>query len=255
MRGLGPTIVKSLIFIVITVLATGILLISISNPGGGGKPYSAEFTDVTALTTGSDVRMAGVRVGEVTKIKIIDHDMALVDFTVQPSVHLAATVTAAIRYRNLVGQRYVDLDQGAGSPDQTWPAGKMLGLDRTTSALDLTALFNGFQPLFKALDASEINQLSYEIVQIFQGEGTTVTDLLTQTASLTTTLADKDAVIGEVIDNLNSVLGTVNAHTGQVATTLDTLQQLVSGLSQDREAITSTFTGITSLTQSVAGLL
>ena len=52
-----------------------------------------------------------------------------------------------------------------------------IGLDRTTPALDLTMLFNGFQPLFSALDPKQINALSYEIIQIFQGQGGTVGDL------------------------------------------------------------------------------
>ncbi len=255
MRSLGPTLIKSAIFIVVTVLATGILLITISNPGGTGKKYAAEFSDVTALTTGDDVRMAGVRVGEVTGIHIYNHDHALVDFTVQSNIQLDSTVNAAIKYRNLVGQRYLDIAQGSGSTTQAWPANTMIGLDRTTPALDLTALFNGFQPLFKALDPGEVNQLSYEVVQIFQGQGATVTDLLTQTASLTSTLANKDAIIGQVIDNLNNVLGAINAHNQALGTTIDTLQQLVSGLAEDRQAIGAALPAIADLTTSVSGLL
>jgi phospholipid/cholesterol/gamma-HCH transport system substrate-binding protein len=254
-RGLGPTLVKSAIFVIVTVLATGVLLITISSSGAGGTTYTANFSDVTALATGDDVRMAGVRVGEITKISVVDRDEALVHFTVRKDIRLASTVTAAIKFKNLVGQRYLDIDQGTGSPESTWPASRTLGMARTTPALDLTALFNGFQPLFEALNPGQVNQLSYEIIQIFQGQGTTVTDLLAQTASLTTTLADKDQVIGEVIDNLNNVLTTVDAHDIQLGTTIDTLQQLVSGLSSDRQAIGSAITGIGSLTTSVSGLL
>jgi phospholipid/cholesterol/gamma-HCH transport system substrate-binding protein len=247
--------VKSVIFVVVTVLATGVLLLTISSTGGGGATYTADFSDVTALTSGDDVRMAGVRVGEITKISIVNHDEAQVRFTVRSDIHLASTVTAALMFRNLVGQRYLDLDQGIGSPDSVWPPARPLGEDRTTPALDLTALFNGFQPLFQALNSTQVNQLSYEIIQIFQGQGSTVTDLLSQTASLTTTLADKDQVIGQVIDNLNAVLTTVTDHDAQLGTTIDTLQQLVSGLASDRQAIGSAVTGIAGLTQSVSGLL
>ena len=57
-------------------------------------------------------------------------------------------------------------------------------------------LFNGFKPLFQALSPDDINQLSYEIVQVFQGEGGTLEGLLANTASVTNTLADRDEVIG-----------------------------------------------------------
>jgi phospholipid/cholesterol/gamma-HCH transport system substrate-binding protein len=253
--GLAPALIKSAIFIVVTVLATALLAVSISNGSGGGHAYLAEFTDVTSLNKGDDVRMAGVRVGQVTSISITDHRIAKVRFTVDTDVKLASTVTAAIRYRNLVGQRYIALDQGVGAPDSHLSTGATIGLDRTQPALDLTVLFNGFQPLFQALDPQQINQLSYEVIQVFQGEGSTIDDLISQTASLTSTVAGKDQVIGEVIDNLNSVLDTVNSHGDQLSTMVITLQQLVSGLSSDRSSIGSAISGISGLTNSVGSLL
>jgi len=170
-------------------------------------------------------------------------------------VRLASTATATIRYRNLVGQRYIALDQGAGSPQVQLTPGSTIALDHTQPALDLTTLFNGFQPLFQALDPKQVNQLSYEVIQVFQGEGATIDNLLSQTAQLTSTLADKDQVIGEVIDNLNEVLQTVNDRGDELADMITTLQQLVSGLAQDRGAIGSAITGISGLTTSVSSLL
>lgn len=252
---LWPTLLKSLVFVVVTVLATGVLLLTISDSGGGPRTVRAVFTDVTALQVGDDVRMAGVRIGSVSGIDITGRTQAEVSMSLSTDVPLAATVTAAIRYRNLVGQRYVALDQGDGSPDQRWPDSRVLGTDRTSPALDLTTLFDGFQPLFKALDPGQVNDLSYQIVRIFQGEGGTVDSLLTETASLTSTLADKDAVIGQVVDNLNAVLDVVNDHTADLQTTISTLQQLVSGLAADRESIGSAVQGIAGLTTTVAGFL
>ena len=256
LRGLGPTLVKSTLFVLVTVFATGLLAVSIANTGTtGGASYLADFTDATSLNPGDDVRMAGVRVGQVDRVSVTDRRIARVRFSLQPGLRLARTATAAIRYRSLVGQRYLALDQGAGSPSDQLPAGATIGLDRTQPALDLTALFNGFQPLFQALDPKQVNQLSYEVIQVFQGEGATIDDLLTRTASLTSTLAGKDQVIGQVIDNLNSVLGTVNSHGDQLTDLVVTLQQLVSGLAADRSAIGSAITGIDGLTNSVGGLL
>ena len=255
MKSLTGPLIKSAVFIVVTVLATALLAVSIANTSGGGRSYTAEFTDVTSLNKGDDVRMAGVRIGQVQSISVTAHRVAKVRFSVDPDVHLASTVTAAIRYRNLVGQRYIALDQGAGSPDVRLATGTVIGLDRTQPALDLTALFDGFQPLFQALDPDQVNKLSYEVIQVFQGEGGTIDDLLQQTASLTSTLASKDQVIGEVIDNLNSVLTTVNKHGDQLGQMVGTLQQLVTGLAQNRDVIGSAITGIDGLTRSVGGLL
>lgn len=257
LRGLTAPLIKSIVFIVVTVLATSVLLSTITNQATSGaqRTYHAIFSDATSLISGDDVRMAGVRIGTVTGIGVVDRREAEVTFQISADVHLAATVTATIRFRNLVGQRYVELDQGAGSPDQSWPVGRTLGLDRTTPALDLTLLFNGFRPLFSALAPKQVNALSYEIIQIFQNRGATVDDLITHTASLTNALADRDHVIGAVIDNLTSVLKTVNAHRSGLSTIVVTLQQLVSGLARDRGAIGSAVSSLAGLTTSVAGLL
>jgi phospholipid/cholesterol/gamma-HCH transport system substrate-binding protein len=255
MRGLAGPLIKSAIFIVITGLATALLAVTIVNgSGGGGHSYSAIFTDATMLNSGDDIRMAGVRIGQVESVSITDKKLAKVTFSVSNDVPLARTLTAAIHYRNLIGQRYIALDQGTGSLDDPLPPGSQLGTDRTEPALDLTVLFNGFQPLFQALDPKQVNLLAGEIIAVFQGEGPTIDDLLNQAASLTSTLADKDKVIGEVIDNLNSVLKTVNKHGTQLSTLLSSLAQLVSGLAADRTSIGSAISGISGLTSDVADL-
>jgi phospholipid/cholesterol/gamma-HCH transport system substrate-binding protein len=178
-----------------------------------------------------------------------------VEFEVDSGRALPADVTAQIKFRNLVGQRYLSLSQGTGDPDKVLPPGGSIPIEHTTPALDLTELFNGFKPLFTALNPDDVNKLSYEIIQVLQGEGGTVQSLLAHTASLTTTIAGKDQVIGQVIDNLNSVLDTVNAHTPQLSDLIVKLQQLVSGLAQDRKPIGDAIQSLGSLAQTTAGLL
>jgi phospholipid/cholesterol/gamma-HCH transport system substrate-binding protein len=256
MRGVAGPLTKLVIFVVITVAATGVLGFTIANANfGGSDTYSARFTDVTSLNTGDDVRIAGVRVGQVEQIDIVDRRQAEVTFSVESDVKLPASVTATIKYRNLVGQRYVALAQGTGDPNATLPVGGSIPVDRTQPALDLTELFNGFKPLFQALSPDDVNQLSYEIIQVFQGEGGTIDSLLSSTASLTSTIANKDQVIGQVIDNLNTVLNTVNAHGTQLSDLIATTQQLVSGLAADRQPISDAIGSLGDLANTTAGLL
>jgi phospholipid/cholesterol/gamma-HCH transport system substrate-binding protein len=210
---------------------------------------------VTGLNVGDDVRIAGVRIGQVDRIGVVDRRLADIRFAIRSDRTLPAGVTAVVKYRNLVGQRYVELDQGVGPIDQTLPPGGTIPLSRTQPALDLTELFNGFQPLFQALSPNDVNQLSNEIVRVLDGDGVTVDSLVANTASLTTTLAGKDQVIGRVIDNLNSVLNTVNSRGDELSTMVTTLQQLVSGLAQDREPIGNAITALSGLTTATGNLL
>ncbi|GAB2487630.1 Mce/MlaD family protein [Jatrophihabitans fulvus] len=256
MKSLTGPIVKSLVFVAVTVFATTVLGLTIANgSSGGGATYRAVFGDATNVNPGDDVRMAGVRIGQVDSVRVEDRRSALVTFSLPDDRRLTRTVTAALRYRNLIGQRYLALDQGTGSLDDPLPAGSTIPRSRTQDALDLTVLFNGFQPLFRALDAKQINLLSGAIIAVFQGEGPTIENLLDEAGRLTGTLADKDAVIGKVVTNLNAVLDVVNGRGNRLSTLVVSLQKLVSGLAADRTTIGSALTGISGLTTSVAGLL
>jgi phospholipid/cholesterol/gamma-HCH transport system substrate-binding protein len=256
MRSLVSPLLKALVFVVVTGLATAVLAVSISNTGlGDTATYAARFTDVTSLNPGDDVRVSGVRVGQVDELSIVDGHLARVTFSVDRSMRLPTDVRATIKYRNMVGQRYIALERGETSTSDRMREGAEIPLDRTTPALDLTDLFNGFKPLFQALSPEEVNTLSGEIVQVLQGEGGTVDSLLAHTGSLTATLANRDQVIGQVIENLNSVLRTINGQGDALSTLVSTLQRLVSGLAGDRVAIGDAIEGIGELTNATAGLL
>ena len=253
---LASPVIKSVIFIVITVTVTAILGISIAHSGVSATVgYQAVFTDVTGLNVGDDVDIAGVRVGDVTSISVYRRNEALVSFAVQAGRPLPASVTATIKYLNLVGQRYIELGQGTGPVNQTLPQGGTIPVTQTTPALDLTELFNGFQPLFQALSPGNVNQLSSEIIQVFQGESPNVTALVASVGSLTTALSTRDQVIGEVIGNLNQVLHTIGSRSGELSNLVTTLQELVSGLAADRGPIGSAISAIATLSTATAGLL
>jgi phospholipid/cholesterol/gamma-HCH transport system substrate-binding protein len=255
-KGIFGPLVKSLIFVVVTATVTAILGISIAGTEVSATVgYKAVFTDVTGLTVGSDVDIAGVRVGDVTSISVYERNLALVGFAVQAGRQLPASVTATIRYLNLVGQRYIELGQGTGPVGRTLPPGGTIPLADTTPALNLTALFNGFQPLFQALTPGDVNQLASDIIDVFQGETPNVTALVATIGSLTSSLATRDSVIGELITNLNSVLDTINTRTTQLTSLVNTLQALVSGLAAERQPIGQAITAIGQLETSVAGLL
>lgn len=254
--GVSRPLVYSVIFIVVTAAATAILGLSIANTTvGTATGYSAVFTDVTGLNVGDDVDIAGVRIGQVTSIGVVDRNLAKVGFAIQADRQLPASVTATVYYKNLVGQRYIELDQGAGPVGQVLPPGGTIPVDRTTPSLNLTELFNGFQPLFEALSPGDVNQLSAEIIQVLQGEGTTMDSLISNVGQLTTTLAAKSKVIDSVISNLNSVVTTVNARGNELADLVTTLQQLVSGLAADRQPFGDALHAMASLTNATAGML
>lgn len=256
MRSFVAPLVKMIVFAVVTVTLTALLGLTIANTNvGPTNGYTARFTDATGLNVGDDIRMSGVRIGQVTDISVAENKYADVRFDVEASRELPRTATATIKYRNLIGQRYVSLGIGAGDTNAVLRPGDTIPVDRTQPALNLTQLFNGFQPLFQALQPQDVNKLAGELIQVLQGEGGTIDSVLAHTASLASTVASKDQVIGQVIDNLNTVLTTVNDRTTEVSGLIDQLQQLATGLAQQRGSIGQAISSLGDLTTSTAGLL
>jgi phospholipid/cholesterol/gamma-HCH transport system substrate-binding protein len=248
---------KLIIFVIVTTLATGLLAITIGNVTfGQTDEYKAVFTDVTGVNKGDDVRISGVKVGSVKGIEISDDARsAVVTFTVDSAQQLATTTEATIKYRNLIGQRYLALTNQLVGDASAMQEGQTIPVGQTHPALDLTVLFNGFKPLFQALSPNDVNTLSYEIVQVFQGEGGTLESLLGHTASVTSTLADRDQVIDSLIDNLSEVLDHVADRDQQLNQLITTFRTFVGGLNSDRDAILGSLDQISELSVQTASLV
>jgi phospholipid/cholesterol/gamma-HCH transport system substrate-binding protein len=239
MRGsLRRDAVRLAVFLVVCLLGVFGLFAVFGQMRFGEKvtPYRAEFTNVTGLENGDFVRIAGVEVGQVKKVAIQPDTTALVEFTADQSVVLTEGSRAVIRYDDLIGGRYLALEEGTGGTRQL-KANDTIPLARTSPALDLDALIGGFRPLFRALDPEQVNALSGQLITALQGQGGTINSFLAQTAALTNTLADRDQLIGEVIINLNVVLGSLGDQSDQFAKAVDALAELVKGLESRKRDI------------------
>jgi phospholipid/cholesterol/gamma-HCH transport system substrate-binding protein len=248
--------VKLGIFTVISILVTGLLAAIMGNVGfGAGKEYRAVFSTASMLQKGDDVRVAGVSVGEVKAIEHYERNHAIVTFRVKADVPMTTASRAEIRFLNLVGDRYLALEEGAGAGAEPLDDGDTLPIEQTSPALDLTTLFNGFKPLFTALQPEQVNELSMNLIQVLQGEGGTVRGLLEHTASLTNALADRDQLIGQVIDNLSSTLSTVDSRRRQLSDLVVELKGWMGDLARDRGTIGASLSNISDLTVVLADLL
>ncbi|MCM6772916.1 MCE family protein [Nocardia sp. CDC159] len=216
--------------------------------------YHAIFTSSSGMLPGSKVRIAGVPVGSVKRVYVGKDHLAHVDFEVDHTYRLYTSTHAAIRYENLVGDRYLELLEGPGTA-QALTKGGTIGVDRTKPALDLDLLLGGFKPLLRGLNPAQVNDLTSALLQVFQGQGGTLVALLNSSGSFTKTLADRDALIGSVIENLRTVLTTLDQRGGEFDTTLTELQRLVSGLAADRDPIGAALPRLAGATGDLTDLL
>ena len=255
MTGSRSMIVKFGIFAVVMVLLTVFLFFIFAQVRTGStNGYSAVFADASRLKTGDTVRVAGIRVGTVRDVALQSDKKVIVDFDADRKIVLTTGTKAAVRYLNLVGDRYLELVDGPGST-RVMPAGAQIPEDRTESALDLDLLLGGLKPVIQGLNPADVNALSASLIQVLQGEGGTLESLLSKTSSFSNSIADNNEVVGQLIENLKNTLETLSKNGDEFSSAIARLEQLITGLSKDRDPIGSAIVSLSDGTTSLSDLL
>ncbi|HWJ08308.1 MAG TPA: MlaD family protein [Nocardioides sp.] len=248
-----------LIQVLIFVITMGFLITMVGIVFGRvriqpSNEYAAVFTDASGLTTGSDVRGNGVAVGTVKEIALEDDGRARVTFTVAQDVALNEATDARIRYANLTGDRYLDLTPGKADAPALEP-GATIALEHTQPALDLDQFFQGFDPLMRALDADEVNELATNVIGVTQGQAGAVEAMLANVGSFTQRLADRDELIGQTISSLSSALTVIDGHHQDLDDLVTGLADLMDGFAEDRKTIGASLASINTAAADTADLL
>lgn len=254
MSGVG-TAIKLGVFCAVMLLLTGALFAIFGQyRTGSSNDYSAVFTDVSSLKTGDSVRVSGIRVGTVHDVSLRPDNTVVVSFDASTDIVLTTGTKAAVRYLNLVGDRYLELLDGPGSTRVAGP-GSEIPAERTEPALDLDLLLGGLKPVIRGLNPDDVNALTNSLIQILQGQSGNVESLFAKTASFTTAIADNGQIVRELIDNLNAVMATVAKDGDNFSGAVDRLEKLITGLATDRDPIGEAITALDSGTASLVDLM
>jgi phospholipid/cholesterol/gamma-HCH transport system substrate-binding protein len=241
------------IFAAVMVVLSGCLIIVFGEyRSGSTHEYSAVFADTSGLREGDTVRVSGVVVGSVRGVELRPDQRVRVEFDADNALPLTTGTRVAVRYLNLVGDRYLEL---VDKPGNDLPAGGELPIENTVGALDLDLLLGGLKPVIQGLNARDVNALTWSLLEIVQGKEGTVNSILGRTASFSAALADTNQVIAQLIDNLKTVLTTLQSEGGQFSNLVDRLEQLITQLSNERDPIGAAIDALEGGTATVADLL
>lgn len=231
------------IFLVVTMVMTWLVYATLQRQvTGETTEYAAEFTDVFGLRDGDDVRMAGVRVGRVSKIELGGEpgsSKARVAFALQNDQKIMANTEAAILYQNIVGQRYLDLRLGGGGDSTPLPGGSVIPLERTVPSFDVGIVLNGYEPLFATIDPKAADQISRAAVQALSGDTTAWATLVDKSGALTETIAGRDELLGDMITGLDRLFGTLASQNGNIDKTIANTRNMVVSLNARRPELVS----------------
>lgn len=255
MTGVWKSATKFGVFGVVMVMLTAALFAIFGQyRGGSADGYSAVFADASSLKGGDSVRVAGIRVGTVKTVALQPDNTVIVDFDASRDVKITNGTKVAVRYLNLVGDRYLELIDGPGST-RLEATGSQIPLERTEPALDLDLLLGGLKPVISGLNAQDVNALTGSLIEILQGQSGNVESLFSRTASFTSAIADNGQMVQNLIDNLNQVVGTVAKDGDQLSSAVDRLEQLITGLAADRDPVGTAIEALNQGTASMSDLL
>ncbi|WP_028475892.1 MCE family protein [Nocardia sp. CNY236] len=249
------------VFAIVAIVVTAVVWNTLARRVSGDTyTYSATFTDVLGLHEGDDVRMAGVRVGKVEKIELgrdetSRESVAEVTFVVQRDQTIYDDTKALVRYQNLIGQRYVALAPGTMSNSTPLPNNGSIPIDRTEPSFDISALLNGFQPLFEVLQPEQVNNLSETFILALQGDGVSLSAFIVQAAQLATDFQRRDAILSDVITNLSGVMSGLAKRGDELETLVTQTRSLVGGLYEQGQSLLASTEQIASATTSVVAMM
>lgn len=255
MTGTTRTGIKVGIFVAVMLMVTaGLFAIFGKYRGVPGDTYTAVFTDVSSLKAGDAVKVAGVRVGTVNKVALQPDNTVLVGFGADRNIALTSGTKAAVRYLNLVGDRYLELLDSPGST-ALQPPGSRIPADRTEPALDLDLLLGGLKPVVQGLNPQSVNALTNSLIKVLQGQDGNLESLFSKTSTFTNALADNGQTVAQLVDNLNSTLSTISKDGDQFSGAVDRLEKLITGLASDQDPIGNAIDALDSGTSSLTDLL
>ena len=205
---------------------------------GDTYQVAAEFDDVSGLSDGDDVKIAGVKVGQVDSIDTTEEGTARVTLSLDEGVAVPEDSEAAVRWRNLLGQRVVYLYPGSAEA----PLGDGDEVTRTRSVVDIGALIDELGGVVGAVDPQQFNQLITAIAGAVDGNEARVGELLDSAGSLLGVLAERDQTIQGLLDDFNTVSAALVDRDEQVRTMVGNLTLLTQAFAENEDLVDSTLT-------------
>jgi phospholipid/cholesterol/gamma-HCH transport system substrate-binding protein len=238
---------------VVGLLVMGVLFYGAMNMSslpvvGDGKVYQAVFTEAGGLRPGDEVRVAGVRVGEVTEVRL-DGEQVVVSFQAK-GVDLHGETTAAIKVKTMLGQKFVSLDPlGSGSLDGPIP------LDRTTTPYDVNEAMSDFAETTNEIDTKQLEASFDALATAFEDTPESVQKMVAGLTGLSRTISSRDSELDELLDATEGVTGTLADRTTELAALVTDGSDLLGELQKRRAAVHDLFVGASELGQQVRGLV
>lgn len=217
-------------------------------PGLRGKTYTANFAEAGGIRAGNEVRVAGVKVGEVTDVGL-DGKEVEVEFRIK-GVDLGSETTAAIKVKTMLGQKYLAIDPlGPGELDGEIPVA------RTAVPYDVNAAFSELSSTVDEINTEQLEKSFRVLATTFKDTPQSVRSIVTGLTDLSRTLSSRDTELAGLLSSASDVSGTLAERNTEFAKIITDGSDLLGELQTRREAVHKMLTGTATLGTELRGLV
>jgi phospholipid/cholesterol/gamma-HCH transport system substrate-binding protein len=213
-----------------------------SSSADNANTITAVFADAMPIVAGNYVRFSGVQVGEVDAVNLVD-GKAQVVIKLKDRIPLHRDATASITANNLLGEKYVEIDNGdTGAPLMQEPY--VIPLAQTRTRVDVADVVNSVDdPTGKALGLM-LTSLG-EGVDGHGKEAAAAIERLApsmqQVQGLSKVLNEHNQLLNNLIDHLQPVAGALEGNQGaELDRLVDTTTTTLAAVARQREATAQT---------------
>jgi phospholipid/cholesterol/gamma-HCH transport system substrate-binding protein len=217
---------------------------------GGGTTYTAEFTESAGLRPGNEVRLAGVKVGDVRSVELTRNEV-VVDFRVD-DISLGDESTVSIEIKTLLGDKYLALASAGATPQRP---NDPIPRDRTRTPFDIVPAVGKLADTVDQIDTGQLAKSFAVISDTFANSPKHLRDTLSGLTRLSKTLSTRDDQLKTLLSNTANVSKTVADRDAQLQKLFADASLLLDELSARREAVSTLLSGTTSLAGELSGLV
>jgi phospholipid/cholesterol/gamma-HCH transport system substrate-binding protein len=213
---------------------------------GDRYTLTAAFDDVSGLREGDVVKLAGVDIGEVTDVAV-DLGRAVIDFEVDEDVAVPDDSTVEVRWRNLIGQRYLSIVPGAS--EQLLADGATV--ERTENVVDLGQLVNQLAPLARSVSPDQINTILTGLLEAFDGNAGAFDSVLRDLSTVLDTLATRDQTISGMLTDYEAITSAIASRDEQIQAMVSNLVELSGTFAANDQLLDQALVDFAGFTQGI----
>jgi phospholipid/cholesterol/gamma-HCH transport system substrate-binding protein len=213
------------------------------------KQYSAYFVEAGGLKTDAAVQASGLRVGQVTDIKL-DGPRVLITFNVDDGVRLGQRTEAAVKTKSLLGAKILEITP-RGDGTLTGP----IPLERTTPAYQLPDALGDLANTINGLNTDQLNESLATLSQTFQNTAPDLQAAVAEAGRFSQTLAQRDAQLRGLLENANKATTVLAQRSDEVVDLIRDSNALLAELKTQSTALQQLSGNISALSQQVSGLV